>query len=288
MTHDNSYFDYLPDHELHPSSILPSLIGSGTAGVNKAGPNPSMFPSGYNSLTVPDNQVEGDIPKDAMLIGLGSGLFTGNFADFRQERHFVDVNGQLVAASAIDFGKPLENFEGEGINKYYPSPTYFSYGTISGVDGDLSTNIGPGMSGVFITYPPSGGPEWSTYNGSKGSGIFNFKDFVANLGHVVQSGQHYAASGFNTFNIFNDYIHYYDYKSQGLLTTERVDEDPIPGVPADDAEKPSTEIRVPFVADLIPTTNTWDRYQSLTEEDDGFTEFDPPYEDDDENAGDGD
>ena len=217
MTHDNSYFDYLPDGELHPSSILPSLIGSGTQGTNLTGPNPFMFPSGYNSLTTPDTDVLGDIPKDEMLMGLGSGLFTGNFADFRQERHFIDVKGQQVPASAIDYGKPLVNdgFEGEGINKYYPSPTAFGYGTITGVDDDLSTNVGPGMSGILASYPPdSGGPEWSTYKGSRGSGIFNFKDFVANLGGIVSSGKHYAASGFNTFDIFNPYIHYYAYKDE--------------------------------------------------------------------------
>ena len=108
MTHDKSYFDYLPDGELHPSSILPSLIGSGTQGTNLAGPNPFMFPSGYNSLNKPDTDVLGDIPKN-VLMRMGSGLFTGNFADFRQERRFVDLKGQQVAASAIDYGKPLVN-----------------------------------------------------------------------------------------------------------------------------------------------------------------------------------
>lgn len=267
MTHDKSYFDYLPDGELHPSSILPSLIGSGTQGTNLSGPNPFMFPSGYNSLTTPDTDVLGDIPKDEMLMGLGSGLFTGNFADFRQERHFKDIRGQGDPASAIDFGKPLSDrgFEGEGINKYYPSPKGFGYGTITGVDDDLSTNIGPGMSGILASYPPdSGGPEWSTYNGSKGSGIFNFKEFVANLGGIVQSGG--MVGGFDTFEIFNPYIHYFAYKDE-LLGYDFGEGD---------------QIEISFVSDVIPTTNVWDRYQSLTEEDDGFDEFDPPYGEEDD------
>ena len=38
------------------------------------------------------------------------------------------------------------------------------------------------------------------------------------------------------------------------------------------------QIEVPFVSDIVPTTNVWDRYKSLTKEDDGFDEFDPEYE----------
>ena len=162
----------------------------------------------------------------AILPVIGS----GNFADPRQERDFVDPNkGDPI--SGINFGTELAGFDGKGINKYYPSPKEYRYGT---ADGSTAP------SGVFISYPPSlSNPAYITYDGRKGTGIFNFKEFISDFSNAPASKA--ATDGINNFTIFNDYIHYFEYDSCDYLC----------------------EVKIPFVADAIPTSRVFDRYGSL-------------------------
>jgi len=151
----------------------------------------------------------------AILPVIGS----GNFADPRQARDFVDPT--------INFGVEVAGFDGKGINKYYPSPKEYRYGT---ADGSTAP------SGVFISYPPSlSNPAYITYDGRKGTGIFNFKEFISDFSNAPASKA--ATDGINNFTIFNPYIHHLD--SNGHA------------------------VKIPFVSDVIPTSNVFDRYGSL-------------------------
>jgi hypothetical protein len=208
---------------ISPSSIFPAISGQANG----------AFPSGYVS-----------VQQKQALLAEGSGLFTGNFADYEQERS-INSTGVLP-------GLPLsaDGFTGDGINKYYTSPTGYKAGNNSGVLY--------GTSGIFITYPPySGGPEWESYNGSKGSGIFNFKNFISNFSNASDSRE--KASGIYDFTIFNDYIHYLPFAK---LENEAVEDTNIVGGEG----LKSLEVRVPFVSDLIPTSQVWDRYGTKEEE----------------------
>jgi len=238
-----------------PSSIFPALSGQADG----------AYPSGYNSIPEKQEQLEA-----------GSGLFTGNLADYHQDRSFPD--------SLVPTGASLKKsgFGGGGINKHYPSP--LSYQAGNNPDGTLY-----GSSGIFVTYPPhSGSPEWVGYDGSKGSGIFNFKELISNFSNAKESRE--AASGIYDFTIFNDYIHYESPESQaGQSQVESSDvgvaEDGGSILPSANDET-GNEIRIPFVADLVPTTQAWDRYK--TPEDPSDFDTDPEYETDDGNdEGDG-
>lgn len=186
---------------IFPSSIFPAISGQANG----------MYPNGYKT-----------IQNKNKLLSDGSGLFTGNLADFRQDRDYVNKDN-------IDLGIELTDFNGNGINKYYPSPKSYKAG--NNPDGTLY-----GASGIFITYPPSqSSPEWVSYNGSKGSGIFNFKQLISNFSNAKASKDVTGAFGIDDFTIFNPYIHY---------------------ISAD-----NKSVSIPFVSDLKPTTNTWNRYK---------------------------
>ena len=227
-----------------PSSLLPALSGI---------PN---YPSGY--VTVQD--------KLTLLDG-GSGLFTGNFADFLQERDFNPLF--LVNIFGVNaLGKNLAGFDGKGINKHYPSPASYAF-------GNTPAGFLHGTSGIFITYPPSGNevvfghhPSFTGYTGSTGTGIFNFKELLSNLSNAKQSKDRTGAAGIDDFTIFNDYIHYLPHE-----------EDPGHGVAGQlGVHEEDVAVRIPFLSDLIPTTNIWDRYGTIEEEDE-TDETDPDYGD---------
>lgn len=184
----NTQFPALPI----PSSILPSLSGIGE--IN----NPYI--SGYP-----------DVSTKKGLLQLGSGLFTGNFLDYHQDRDFVMIDNIL--------GEQLE--KENGINKYYPSPA--SYNT--------------SHSGLYFTKPPNSGgnPEWFSYDGSRGSGIFSFAALFSRFSNAPESKNRAGASGINDFTIFNPYVHFY---ASNL-----------------------TPVFIPYLSDLYPAVNMWDRYR---------------------------
>jgi hypothetical protein len=113
-------------------------------------------------------------------------------------------------------------------------------------------------------------PAYTTHDGSTGSGIFNFKEFISDFSNAKESKD--ATEGINNFTIFNPYVHYlqYDECGEGTATT------PIPGMPI--AEPEACAVKIPFVADLVPTSSVFDRYKDLTPEDE--PDPDPPDEDD--------
>lgn len=168
-----------------------------------------------------------------------TGVFTGNMFDYRQDRDFVHTTGNP--------GIPVQGFEGKGINRFYPSPTDYKYGNT--FTGQLF-----GATGIIITYPPSVGTSQYGYRGnhpedvaydsnllnSQGTGVFNFVGFLNNFSNAYYSKLVTGAAGIDDFTIFNDYIHY--------LPTTR-----------------NKEVRIPFVSDLVPTADTWDRYQQFAE-----------------------
>jgi len=243
------------DDSIKPSSILPLLAISGV-------------------YTRPDQVVVGhstgytDYLEKYLLLQQGKGLFTGNFFDYRQDRDF----NQGFLVEEYKAGKPLNGFLGKGINKRYTSPESYRYGNV----GDKL--FGP--SGLFISYPPaynyktgytdsSTHPEYSTYNGSAGTGLFNFKGFLSNLnrfgdsqvntaeprlnGHAsnaVQSKLITGAAGIDDFSIFNPYVHHLPFDEENVRPM------PIPQIRGQN----DIVVHQNFVADLVPTTALWDRY----------------------------
>ena len=238
-----------PFYGLGPSSILLTTSGNSYYG------NPAWAVSGYNSFGFKES-----------LLAAGSGLITANFADFRQDRDFVD--NAVGTPDEINFGIDLNpaGFQGEGINRYYPSPKEYAAGTFGGITYG---------SGIYITYPPASGkkagPLYATYSGSTGSGIFNFKEFISNFSNAKESKD--ATSGINNFTIFNPYIHYLPDPASASTTV-------VPGGSA-----ASSHISIPFVADLIPTDAMWDRYRLLTPKDEAEEDSTDPA---DSEFGDGD
>ena len=235
-----------------PSSIFPAISGI---------PN---YPSGYK--TAADKQV---------LMNAGSGLFTGNMADFAQERDFNQAAQWITGPNGENIlGKQLAGFEGKGINRKYVSPESYQFG--NNPTGELY-----GPSGIFVTYPPSGTTSFSTYTGSKGSGVFNFKEFISDFSNAKASRDASGASGINDFSIFNDYIHYLPFSSAAASTPA-----PTPA-PGGGPATPSVDdaVRVPFVADLIATTSVWDRYGTGEIDDERHQhETDPDYGNDKEDT----
>lgn len=174
------------------------------------------------------------------------GIFTGNMFDYSQDRDYVypaDPTDPLALRliPEIPPGTPIMGFEGNGINRFYPSPTGYKYGNDSlAFTGNLH-----GTSGIIITYPPlvpstsvaENHPEYESYDGSKGTGIFNFAGFLNNFSNAKRSKEAAEALGTDSFQIFSDYVHYYPGNFEG-----------------------SGGIRIPFVADLTPSSGAWDRY----------------------------
>ena len=223
-----------------PSSILPELIGD----VTKFFFNPADLTwEGYT-----------------LTLGMGGGYVDGNFKDYRQHRDFndaflVDAAGNPIAEQLL--GRMIPGFLGKGINKRYTSVKDYFYGNMP--NGELY-----GQSGIFITYPPSTGnisgithPSMTGYTGSTGSGIFNPANLISEWSNAKKSKDRTGAAGIDDFTIFNDYIHY--------ESSEAVLEDTISGGnvnPGGQQSDPDEDIsiRIPFVADVIPTENIWDRY----------------------------
>jgi hypothetical protein len=258
------YLYQRPDTLTFPSSIFPALSGI---------PN---YPSGYK--TVLDKQ---------LLMSQGSGLFTGNMADFGQERDFNQSAEWITGPNGENIlGTQLAGFTGKGINRKYVSPESYQFG--NDANGRLY-----GMSGIFVTYPPKRNelgtgsaviagqnyttstgpadhPEYTGYIGSKGSGVFNFKKFLSTFSNAEATKLATGAAGIDDFTIFNDYIHYLPFSSASS-STGGGGAGPAP-VSVDDA------VRVPFVADLVPTTSQWDRY-GTGEVDDEYLQHstDPDY-----------
>lgn len=198
---------YIPHY--FPSSILPSLSGVGII-------NPYI--SGYPDVSTKKRLLQG-----------GTGVFTGNFADYHQDG---DFNGDDE-----DLGILLNNFGGNGINKYYPSPSEYTYGNND--NGVLS-----GPSGILITYPPhTSNPDWMSYNGSDGSSIFHFKELFSNFSNAPSTRIYSIELNQDDVDIFSPYIHYYSYDIvlDPTVTLDR-------------------SVKIPYLSDLIPTTNVWDRY----------------------------
>lgn len=171
-----------------------------------------------------------------------TGVFTGNIFDYRQDRDFVHTTGVP--------GKLIQGFEGRGINRFYVSPTGYKYGNTSyAFTGTLY-----GTSGIIITYPPSvarkskwgyagNHPEYASYDGSKGTGVFNFAGFLSNFSNAVVSKLVAGAVGIDDFNIFGDYIHYLSFNSKST-------------------EKDAREVRIRFVSDMVPEEDVHDPYSS--------------------------
>lgn len=199
---------YIPHY--FPSSILPSLSGVGII-------NPYI--SGYPDVSTKKRLLQG-----------GTGVFTGNFADYHQDRDFSGNDEDLK-----NLGTLLNNFGGNGINKYYTSPSEYTYGNNN--NGKLN-----GPSGILITYPPHlNSPEWTTYNGSKGSGIFNFKEFLSQFSNAPSTRIYSIELNQDDVDIFSPYIHYYSYEPEPNLSLDN-------------------SVKIPYLSDLVPTTNVWDRY----------------------------
>jgi len=239
---------------ISPSSILPAISGI------------ANYPSGYK--TVEDK---------LLLLANGSGLFTGNYADFHQERNY-NPTFLLTPDGKNILGTRLQGFEGKGINQYYTSPDSYTFGNKA--DGTLY-----GQSGIFITYPPSGDPEnhpsYSTYLGSTGRGIFNFHELLTTFSNAKLSKDLTGAAGIDSFTIFNDYIHYLPFGEDEGEGGETTGPSPQPGGGTGPAAQGGREVAIPFVADLVPTKSSWDRYGS----DPGYLEdyvhheSDPDYSD---------
>ena len=125
------------------------------------------------------------------------------------------------------------------------------YGTIEG-DHDEDESTAP--SGVFISYPPAlSNPAYTTYNGSTGTGVFNFRNLISEFSNAPASKA--ATDGINNFTIFNPYIHYFQYEGCGTTSL------PIPGIPATTEE---CAVKIPFVPDVIPTSGVFDRYKEIS------------------------
>ena len=196
-----------------------------------------------------------------------AGLFTGHIFDYRQERDFVHTTGNP--------GKGIQGFEGKGINRYYPSPTGdtgdFPYGNrwlqSEGLDENLPEFDGKlvGTSGIIITYPPSNSgyltsdpgtsfhPEFTAYDGSKGSGIFNFAKLINSLSNASGTMNATGVAGISSFTIFNDYLHHRVYNHPILPA-------PIPDEQEGDLAFKAFPVKMPFVSDLTATLQIWDRY----------------------------
>tara|TARA_B100000287_G_scaffold426735_1_gene475152 strand:- start:10022 stop:10738 length:717 start_codon:yes stop_codon:yes gene_type:complete len=233
---------------ISPSSVMPAISGI---------PN---YPHGYE--TVEDK---------LLLLDAGSGLVDGNFQDFHQHRNFnptagIDALGIPNVTSEEILGKPLQNFPDPqaGINKRYPSPESYKFGNKP--NGELF-----GQSGIFITHPPSGNagnpksnPSADDYQGSKGSGIFSFKHLFTTLSNAKASKEATGAAGIDDFTIFNPYIHYLPFEGEEVTTGSGTTE-----------PEPAKPVKVPFVSDLIPTKNVWDRYGGEVDEEN--SDSDPSY-----------
>ena len=204
------------------------LDNSGVLGNNFAGLPPGVIPR-WENYTVKYYDLQSS-----------TGIFTGHMFDYRQDRDFVHTTGNP--------GFPVQGFEGRGINRFWVSPTGYKYGNNStSFTGKLF-----GTTGIIITYPPSVGTSQYGYRGnhpedvaydsnpfnSQGTGVFNFVGFLNNFSNGHYSKLVTGAAGIDDFTIFNDYIHYLPTASD-------------------------KEVRVPFVSDLVPTTDTWDRYGGL-------------------------
>lgn len=245
-----------------PSSILPTLSGTYLTDRGLGDEQPSV---GFVTLE-----------EKNQLLSEGSGIRDGNFADWLQHR---DLNKQAALQEIQGgpdeiLGKPLADFPDAeaGINKRYPSPASYKYGN-AGIGGPLY-----GQSGIIISRPPKGNefdvelmrdnehPEAVNYFGSKGTGIFNFKEFLSKF----SNGEESKSATIDDFTIFNDYIHYLTYEEQeGTGVGEEGNT-----IPLDDAD---VAVKVPFVSDLIPTTNVWDRYGDSNLEEDENEDTDPSY-----------
>mgnify|MGYP003150355885 FL=1 len=234
-----------------PSSVLPTISGI-------------QYPSGYTLVPFPIKSYE----NKQILLYAGSGLFTGNFLDFRQDRDFNETFLIDDITGANQLGKKLQGFEGKGINRYYTSPESYAFGNTN----NQASGLLYGPSGLFITFAPSGNqqrsdnhPEFVGYDGSTGSGIFNFKKLLSNFSNAKESKDKTGAAGIDDFTIFNDYIHYLPFEEDvvgtlGGVTTE------------------NEAVRIPFVADLVPTDNVWDRYGTGQIDDEKVQEeTDPDY-----------
>ena len=76
------------------------------------------------------------------------------------------------------------------------------------------------------------------YDGGTGTGIFNFRNLISAFSNAPASKA--ATDGINNFTIFNPYIHHLDYN--GIV------------------------VKIPFVSDVIPTSNVFDRYKEIEQE----------------------
>ncbi len=232
---------------IEPSSILPALSGL----YESIG----YWPEGYDTWE-----------KTQELLNAGGGLLDGNFKDYRQHRDY-NANAGLTNPNEI-LGKPLDGFPDAqaGLNKRYTSPESYKFGN-AGIGGPLH-----GQSGIFITQPPfSGGnshPGMADFQASSVSGIFNFKEFLSNFSNAKESKDATGAAGIDDFTIFNDYVHYLAFPAEEI-------EGGTGGVVAE----PPDPVKIPFVADLIPTKNVWDRYGSEVEDEEN-SDSDPSYGDD--------
>ncbi len=235
-----------------PSSVLPALSGL----YESVG----YWPSGYETWV-----------NTQLLLQAGSGLPDGNFRDFRQHRDFnatagIDALGIPGVTSSEILGLPLAGFPDPqaGLNKRYPSPESYKFGNAFGIGGPLY-----GQSGIFITEPPftSGNthPGMVGYTGSSGVGTFSFKDFLSKFSNAPATRESAEAAGITDFTIFNDYIHHLGYEEESTTT----------GTGTTVADEPEP-VRIPFVSDLIPTTNVWDRYGNPPEDDEN-SDSDPDY-----------
>lgn len=227
-----------------PSSILPTLSGL----YAEAG----YWPEGYETWE-----------KTQELLNAGSGLLDGNFKDYHQHRDY-NADAGLTNPNEI-LGKPLDGFPDAqaGLNKRYTSPESYKFGN-AGIGGPLY-----GQSGIFITQPPfTSGNSHPGMVGFQGpsSGIFNFKEFLSRFSNAKKSKDATGAAGIDDFTIFNDYIHYLAFPAEEING---------PGVVV--AEDPDP-VKIPFVADLIPTKNVWDRYGSVAEDEEN-SDSDPSYGD---------
>lgn len=186
-------------------------------------------------------------PGKAAMLAQGSGEWAGHFFDFRQEPAFVHNKSYL---DAINQGTSVVGFLGDGINKQYPHPDDFQIGNVNVLGVDT-----PQGSGLLDTRPPSAGTAANAGNTqSTGTGILSFYGLVSQF-----SSSHGLTVGLD-FEIFGDYIHYLPYgevAGEGGEDTTPV----ITGVT--DGTADNRGVRVPFVADLTPTTRVFDRYKNL-------------------------
>lgn len=248
-----------------PSSVLPTISGT-------------QYPSGYTLVPFPIESYE----NKQILLYAGSGLFTGNFLDFRQDRDFNETFLIDDITGANQLGKKLQGFEGKGINRYYTSPESYAFGNTN----NQASGLLYGPSGLFITFAPSGNqqrsdnhPEFVGYDGSRGSGIFNFRKLLSDFSNAEESKEKTGAAGIDDFTIFNDYIHYLPFEEDttgggtGGGSTQ-----PLPGGGTASTVEEDREVRIPFVADLVATDNVWDRYGTgQIDDEEDQEETDPDY-----------